>query len=73
MKILKDQPIPEKRTTSHIVAMVKQMQVGDCIECNNERDAQAVCITIRQLGLKPVRRKVADKMFRVWMTAVPTI
>jgi|6_EtaG_2_1085325.scaffolds.fasta_scaffold07130_4 hypothetical protein len=69
MKILKGETIPTiAYRRGEIMSMVKQMQLGDCIECETAKETQDICVAVRQSGFKPIRRKIANQQYRVWKT-----
>jgi|ETNvirome_2_1000_1030626.scaffolds.fasta_scaffold11122_2 hypothetical protein len=64
MKIIKNASVPPAAKPKQYTAMVRRMEMDDCIEVNSVGDAQGIAVAMRQLGYNPVRRKV----YRIWLT-----
>jgi len=64
MKILHNQEIPAGPIKGWS-EKVRNMSVGDCVECETPDDAHSMCVAIRQEGFRPVRRKKVT--YRVWL------
>ena len=63
MELIKNASAPSVAKPKLYTAMVRRMELGDCVEVDNVVDAQGIAVAIRQLGHRPVRRKV----YRIWL------